>query len=64
MDGQHRDRAKAIALDILDMVGHLLRPEEQHEFFGMVVETVVADLSRFEERRSAELARLRAPSMN
>lgn len=64
MDRSHHDRAKAIAFAVLDMVGHLLRPEEQHEFFGMVVEAVVADLLRFEELRAAELARLRQPSVN
>lgn len=64
MDRSHHDRAKAIALAVLDMVGHLLRPEEQYEFFGMVVEAVVADLLRFEELRAAELARLRQPSVN
>ncbi len=58
------DCAVATAKAILGMVGHLLRPEEQREFFGMVYEAVVAGLLKFEDLRKAELKRLCKPSDN
>ena len=57
---QH-DCAMATAKSVLDMVGHLLRPEEQREFFGMVYEAVSACLVRHDELRRAGRQRLGKP---
>lgn len=56
------DCAMTTARDVLDMVGHLLRPEEQREFFGLVYEAVTACLVRHEELRRAEHRRLGKPA--
>ncbi len=58
------DCAMVTAIAILEMVGHLLRPEEQREFFGMVYEAVTAGLVQFDGLRKAELKRLCKPSEN
>lgn len=58
------DCAFATAKAVLDMVGHLLRPEEQKEFFGMVVTAVEACLLKRDELLARERKRLCKPSDN
>jgi len=58
------DCAMATAKAVLDMVGHLLRPEEQHEFFGMVACAVRACLLKRDELLARERKRLGRPSTN
>ena len=52
------DCAMATAQAVLDMVGHLLREEEQREFFGMVFTAVEACLITRDERLKRERKRL------
>lgn len=56
------DCAMATAKAVLDMVGHLLRPEEQREFFGMVLAAVEACLTKRDEMLARERKRLCKPS--
>lgn len=58
------DCAMATAKAVLDMVGHLLRPEEQREFYGMVVEAVQVCLLRRDELLARERRWLCNPSDN
>lgn len=58
------DCAMATAKAVLDMVGHLLRPEEQKEFFGMVFTAIEACLIRRDVLLSRERKRLGKPSDN
>lgn len=58
------DCAWATAKAVLDMVGHLLRQEEQKEFFGMVVAAVEACLIKRDELLARERTRLAKPSNN
>lgn len=56
--------AKATAKAVLEMVGHLLRPEEQREFYGIVVDAVQAGLLKRDERLARERKQLLKPSDN
>jgi len=56
--------AKATAKAVLEMVGHLLRPEEQREFYGMVVDAVRAGLLQRDEQLARDRMRLLKPSDN
>ena len=58
------DCAMATAKAVLEMVGHLLRPEEQREFFGMVLAAVEACLMKRDEMLARERKRLWRPSEN
>lgn len=58
------DCAWTTAKAVLDMVGHLLREEEQREFFGEVVAAVEACLIRRDELLARERKRLGTPSDN
>jgi hypothetical protein len=58
------DCAWATAKAVLDMVGHLLREEEQKEFFSMTVAAVEACLIKRDELLARERKRLAKPSSN
>ena len=58
------DCAMATAKAVMDMVGHLLRPEEQREFFGMVRAAVEVCLMKRDELLARERKRLVRPSEN
>lgn len=58
------DCAMATAKAVLGMVAHLLRPEEQAEFFGMACEAVKAGLTRRDELLARECRRLCKPGDN
>lgn len=58
------DCAMGAATAITEMVAHLLRPEEQKEFFGMVFTAVEAMLIRRDEMLKRERQRLGRPSDN
>lgn len=58
------DCAMATAKAVLDMVGHLLREEEQKEFFGMVVTAIEACLIKRDELLARERKWLGKPSLN
>lgn len=47
--------ATATAKAVLEMVGHLLRPEEQREFYGMVVDAVRASLLKRDDGSPASV---------
>ncbi|MDY3554984.1 hypothetical protein R5W24_004116 [Gemmata sp. JC717] len=56
--------AMSAARAVLGLVAHLLRPEEQKEFFGEVYEAVKNCLLVREEMLRRERARLGKPSDN
>lgn len=56
--------ATATAKAVLEMVGHLLRPEEQRDFYGMVVDAVRASLLKRDERLAHKRMQLLKPSDN
>lgn len=58
------DCAMAAAQAVLNMVGHLLREEEQREFHGMVVSAIEAMLIKRDELLARERKRLCRPSEN
>jgi hypothetical protein len=58
------DCVMAAAQAVLDMVAHLLRPEEQKEFFGMVFSALEAMLIKRDELLKRERQRLCKPSDN
>ena len=58
------DVCMAAAKAILDPVAHMLRPEEQHEFFGMTFTALEAMLIRRDELLKRERQRLGKPSDN
>lgn len=58
------DIAMAGGKAVLDMVGHLLRPEEQRELFQMAVVAFEAALLKYDELLARERKRLCKPSEN
>lgn len=56
------DVCMAAAKAVLDTVAHLLRPEEQREFFDAVFTTLEAALLRRDEMLARERRRLGKPS--
>lgn len=58
------DCCMATAKAVMDMVGHLLRPEEQRESFGQVLAAVQACLIKRDEMLARERKRLCKPSEN
>ena len=58
------DCAMACAMAVLDMVAHLLRPEEQKEFFDMVTTAITGCLVKRDELLRRENQRLCKPSPN
>lgn len=58
------DCAMAAAQAILDTIDHLLRPEEQQEFFGMTFTALEAMLIKRDELLKRERQRLGKPSEN
>lgn len=58
------DCAMATAKAVLDLVGHMLRPEEQREFFSEVVAAIGDCLLKRDELLARERKRLCKPSEN
>jgi hypothetical protein len=58
------DVAAATAKAVLEIVAPCLRPEEQHEAWGMFLTAITAGLEKYEELRQRELHRLARPSDN
>ena len=58
------DLSHTLARQVLRMVGHLLREEEQAEFYGQVLTAVQASFLTRDELSTRERKRLALPSPN